>query len=101
MTMLNFVWRSNIGNFIINNINIPYNISNMSTPSTTNEHALSYPKHKIKILLLEKIAQSAVDAFVREGFTVETAEKLSENELIEKIKDVHALGVRSKTQVTK
>ena len=35
-------------------------------------------------------------------FSVETvARSLSEEELIEKIKDVHVLGIRSKTKVTK
>jgi D-3-phosphoglycerate dehydrogenase len=61
----------------------------------------SYPKSKIKVLLLEKIAQSAVDIFVREGFDVETVEKLPEEVLLEKVKDIHILGVRSKTQVNK
>jgi D-3-phosphoglycerate dehydrogenase len=44
------------------------------------------------------------DAFTKlstDGFSVETVSKsLSEDELIEKIKDVHVLGIRSKTNVT-
>jgi len=62
----------------------------------------SYPKSKIKILLLENIHPNAKARLEDEGFTVETANKsLSEEELIEQIKDMHVLGVRSKTQVTR
>lgn len=63
---------------------------------------ISYPKNRIKILLLENIHTDAVEKFTHDGFTVETlSSSLSENELIKKLKDVHVLGIRSKTQVTK
>lgn len=63
---------------------------------------ISYPKNRIKILLLENVHSDAFDKFSKDGFTVELISKsLSEDELIEKIKDVHVLGIRSKTQVTK
>ena len=63
---------------------------------------ISYPKNRIKVLLLEGIHQDAVKKLNDEGYTVELlAESLSESELCEKIKDVHVLGIRSKTQVTK
>jgi D-3-phosphoglycerate dehydrogenase / 2-oxoglutarate reductase len=63
---------------------------------------ISYPKNRIKILLLENVHPDAFDKLTKDGFTVETISKsLSEKELIEKIKDVHVLGIRSKTQVTK
>ena len=62
---------------------------------------ISYPKHRIKILLLENVHSDAFTKLSGDGFTVETVSKsLSEEELIEKIKDVHVLGIRSKTQVT-
>lgn len=63
---------------------------------------ISFPKHRIKILLLENVHPDAFKKLSKDGFTVETVSRsLSENELIEKIKDVHVLGIRSKTQVTK
>ncbi len=62
---------------------------------------ISYPKNRIKILLLENVHSDAFEKLSKDGFTVETVSKsLSEDELIEKIKDVHVLGIRSKTQVT-
>jgi len=61
----------------------------------------SYPKHKINILLLEKISQRAVDYFVREGYNVETAHLLSPQELAERLPTTHVIGVRSKTKLTK
>ncbi|MEO9569770.1 MAG: phosphoglycerate dehydrogenase [Polaribacter sp.] len=62
---------------------------------------ISYPKNRIKILLLENVHSDAFKKLSEDGFSVETVSKsLSEDELIEKIKDVHVLGIRSKTQVT-
>ncbi len=64
--------------------------------------SISYPKNRIKILLLENVHPDAFEKLSKDGFTVETVSKsLSEDELIERIKDVHVLGIRSKTQLTK
>jgi D-3-phosphoglycerate dehydrogenase len=61
----------------------------------------SFPKSKIKILLLENISDVAINAFAREEFQVEVLKgSLSEEELKKKIKGVHALGIRSKTRIT-
>ena len=61
----------------------------------------SFPKSEIKILLLENIHPVATEAFAAEGFHVETVKgALSEAELIQRVKDVHVLGIRSKTRVT-
>ena len=63
---------------------------------------VSFPKSKIKILLLENIHPDAVALLRSEGFIVESLSKsLGEDELCEKIKDVSILGIRSKTEVTK
>ena len=63
---------------------------------------ISYPKNRIKILLLENIHQDAYNRLSKDGFSVELISiSLSEEELLEKIKGVHVLGIRSKTQVTK
>lgn len=66
------------------------------------ETQTSYPRNKIKILLLENISDSAVEELKQSGYAEITRLKgaLSEADLIEKIKGVHILGIRSKTQVT-
>ena len=62
----------------------------------------SYPKSKIKVLLLENVHPKGVEAFKTEGFQVELLKgALDEDELIEKIKGVSILGLRSKTNLTK
>ncbi|MBA2621441.1 MAG: phosphoglycerate dehydrogenase, partial [Acidobacteria bacterium] len=62
----------------------------------------SYPRSKIKILLLENISDSAVEELNASGY--EGVKRLSgalgEADLIREIKGVHILGVRSKTRVT-
>ena len=62
----------------------------------------SYPKSKIKILLLEGLHPIAEKIFRQNGYaSIESLPKaLSEKELLQKIKDVHLLGIRSKTQLT-
>lgn len=68
----------------------------------TKQAQTSYPKDKIKILLLEGISQSAIDTFKAAGYNnVHLEDKaLSESDLIKRLKDVHLLGIRSKTQIT-
>ena len=62
---------------------------------------ISYPKNRIKILLLENVHPAAFDNLSEDGFAVELVKSsLSEEELIERIQGVHVLGIRSKTQVT-
>ena len=62
----------------------------------------SYPKDKIKILFLENISDKAVELFKRNDYinVKKVGGALSEDELIKQIKDVHLLGIRSKTHVT-
>jgi D-3-phosphoglycerate dehydrogenase / 2-oxoglutarate reductase len=66
------------------------------------EPKTSYPKEKINVLLLENISEIAVRNFQKNGYTqVQRLTKaLPESELIEAVKNVHILGIRSKTQVT-
>lgn len=63
----------------------------------------SYPKEKIRILFLENVSDVAVKNFRQQGYTqIEKISKaLTEQELINEIKDVHILGIRSKTQISK
>jgi D-3-phosphoglycerate dehydrogenase len=62
----------------------------------------SLEKSKIKFLLLEGLHQSAVDTLNRAGYTnIEYLKtSLSEEQLIEKIRNVHFIGIRSRTQLT-
>ncbi len=62
----------------------------------------SYPKEKIRILFLENISDLAVKNFQQQGYAqVEKITKaLTQEELINEIKNVHILGIRSKTQIT-
>jgi D-3-phosphoglycerate dehydrogenase len=61
----------------------------------------SYPKNEIKILLAEGVHPIAADMLKDEGFSVDTLKSaLTEEELISKARDVHILGIRSKTKLT-
>jgi len=69
----------------------------MSKQATT-----SYPKERINILFLENISDKAVQYFKQQGYTNvrKLSGALSEEELIKEVKDVHLIGIRSKTQIT-
>jgi len=62
----------------------------------------SYPKDKIKILFFENISDKAVNRFREAGYTDVTklTGALSEEDLIKAVKDVHLIGIRSKTKIT-
>lgn len=68
----------------------------------SNQVLTSYPKEKINILFLENISDKAVQHFKNNGYTnvKKISGALSEAELIAAVKDVHLLGIRSKTQIT-
>ena len=63
---------------------------------------VSLPKNKIKILLLEGLHQSTLDTLKANGYeNIEYLKtSLPEDELIEKIKDVHFIGIRSRTHLS-
>ncbi len=65
--------------------------------------SLSLDKSKIRILLLEGVSTSARDTFAAAGYGaveyLKTA--LPEEALLEKIKGVHFVGIRSRTQLTR
>jgi D-3-phosphoglycerate dehydrogenase / 2-oxoglutarate reductase len=63
----------------------------------------SYPKEKINILFLENISDAAVKHFNSAGYASvkKIGGALNEEELIAAVKNVHLLGIRSKTQITK
>ena len=66
------------------------------------DHKFSLDKHQIKILLLEGIHPSAVKSFEKAGYTnIDYVPKaLDDKELEARIKDVHIVGIRSRTQLT-
>jgi D-3-phosphoglycerate dehydrogenase len=74
---------------------LPFKISIMK------RHSLA--KDQIKILLLEGIHESGVKLLKENGYTnIESySTALNNDELISKIKDVHMIGIRSRTELTK
>jgi D-3-phosphoglycerate dehydrogenase / 2-oxoglutarate reductase len=62
----------------------------------------SYPKEKINILFLENISDAAVKHFKEAGYgsVRKIGGALSEDQLINEIKDIHLLGIRSKSKIT-
>ena len=62
----------------------------------------SYPKEKVNVLFLENISDTAVKLFKDQGYSSvrKLGGALSEEDLVKEIKDVHLLGIRSKTQIT-
>ncbi|HWB27764.1 MAG TPA: phosphoglycerate dehydrogenase [Chitinophagaceae bacterium] len=64
--------------------------------------ATSYPKEKINILFLENISDKAVQQFKQNGYVnvKKLGGAISEEQLMKEIKNVHLLGIRSKTQIT-
>jgi len=62
----------------------------------------SYPKEKIRILFLENISDAAVRNFSKHGYVqIDKINKaMTEEEIIKEIRDVHILGIRSKTHIT-
>lgn len=66
------------------------------------EKELSYPKDKIRILLLEGIHDSGVEELKKKGYTNIDWHKdaMSEEELLECIENYHVIGIRSKTNLT-
>lgn len=62
----------------------------------------SYPKEKIKIVLLEGVHPRGVQMMKSEGFSVESLPASpDESKLLKLVQDCHVLGVRSKTLVPK
>ncbi len=63
----------------------------------------SYPRSKVKVLLLENISDAAADELRLSGYVDITrhAGALGEDDLVEAVKGVHVIGIRSKTHITK
>lgn len=65
--------------------------------------SFSLQKSKIRILLLEGVHPSALEVFTTAGYDrVESLKgALTEEELVDKIRSVHFVGIRSRTQLTR
>ena len=62
---------------------------------------VTFPRDRIRILLLENVHPRAVERLTDAGYTVETTPgALGEDALSERLAGVHVLGVRSKTAIT-
>jgi D-3-phosphoglycerate dehydrogenase len=56
----------------------------------------------LSVLLLENIHASGREVLTQEGYRVDALPSaLKESELLDRVRDVHVLGIRSKTQVTR
>ncbi|KAM3074328.1 D-3-phosphoglycerate dehydrogenase 2 [Clarireedia jacksonii] len=82
----------------------PSSFSRGPLPRTATNSAAKQLKpfdtQNIKILLLENVNQSGKDILSGQGYQVEALKtSLPEEELIEKIRDVHVIGIRSKTKL--
>ncbi len=74
----------------------------MTTADGAASSGTSFPKDRIRVLLLENVHASAHELIRQEGYRLETrAGALGEAELVEAIRDVHVLGIRSRTRVTR
>jgi D-3-phosphoglycerate dehydrogenase len=69
----------------------------------TDAPALSLPKDKIRVLMLEGVNDSAVARFTQAGYSnLERLPKALDGQaLIDAVKGVHILGIRSRTQLTR
>lgn len=89
---------------------VPNEVSTSPTQSYLLQHINSVRSQKalkpfstgdIKILILENVNSTAINIFHNQGYQVEFYKtSLPEDELIEKIQSVHAIGIRSKTQLS-
>lgn len=62
----------------------------------------SFPRSRMRMLLLENIHPAAVQRLEEAGYSVETRKgALDEDDLIAAIRGVHVLGIRSKTTVSR
>ncbi|KAL2836263.1 hypothetical protein BJX68DRAFT_259966 [Aspergillus pseudodeflectus] len=65
------------------------------------KHLKPFATEDIKVLLLENVNQTGREILSKQGYQVEFLKSsLPEDQLIEKIRDVHVIGIRSKTKLT-
>ncbi|CAI7598828.1 unnamed protein product [Penicillium bialowiezense] len=74
---------------------------NRIVPLVNAKHLKPFATEDIKVLLLENVNQTGREILSQQGYQVEFLKSsLPEDQLIEKIRDVHVIGIRSKTKLT-
>ncbi|KAJ6030047.1 uncharacterized protein N7446_000891 [Penicillium canescens] len=72
-----------------------------TVPLVNAKHLKPFATQDIKVLLLENVNQTGREILSQQGYQVEYLKSsLPEDQLIEKIRDVHVIGIRSKTKLT-
>lgn len=70
-------------------------------PKTSYKQLKPFHTQDVKVLLLENVNLTGQDILKKQGYQVEAIKSsLPEDQLIDKIKDVHVIGIRSKTQLS-
>ncbi|KAH3681356.1 hypothetical protein WICPIJ_007709 [Wickerhamomyces pijperi] len=88
-------------NTVSSSPNESFLLKQMQKKDATVKQLKPFSTEDIKILLLENVNQTAIDIFNEQGYQVEFHKSsLPEEELIEKISKVHAIGIRSKTKLS-
>ncbi|KAN0069846.1 hypothetical protein V8E54_012152 [Elaphomyces granulatus] len=68
--------------------------------SAAAKHLKPFATEDIKILLLENVNQTGRDILAEQGYQIESlVTSISEDELINKIRDGHVIGIRSKNRL--
>ncbi|KAJ5466759.1 D-3-phosphoglycerate dehydrogenase 2 [Penicillium diatomitis] len=74
---------------------------NRTNSAVNAKHLKPFATEDIKVLLLENVNQAGRDILKKQGYQVEFLKSsLPEDQLIEKIRDVHVIGIRSKTKLS-
>jgi D-3-phosphoglycerate dehydrogenase len=77
-------------------------IPTTSSASQAAKQLKPFDTKDIKVLLLENVNEAGISILKEQGYQVEAIKaSLPEDQLIEKIRDVHVIGIRSKTKLTK
>lgn len=86
---------------LVRSLQTPRSFARRMSANQGERHLKPFESGDIKVLLLENINQSAVQILMEKGYQVEQLESsLPEEELIERIKNVQVIGIRSKTRLT-
>ena len=75
----------------------------LASPGKVRQPKVLHPvdNEDLRILLVENISQDAVKAFEANGWRVDHHTKaLNEDDLVQRIGQYHAIGIRSKTKIT-
>jgi D-3-phosphoglycerate dehydrogenase len=80
---------------------LPNSLGGAISRGSAPKHLKPFNTQDIKILLLENVNRAGQDILKAQGYQVEAYKtSLPEDQLIEKIRDVHVIGIRSKTKLS-